>query len=205
MSNKTAEELAADSSAPGTFSFAERLRGRNYAKDSVSIYIDEKLGYELAELELQYRDDAANLSLDQINKLEADITAKIAELKPHEYVFDLEGISNKQYNALVDQANEKFPLEYEEGTDFLGQKTKTLLESSDRDEFFTGILWLACFRKITAADGTTADDINPELIAEFRDSAPLAALSQINKTINKLRLATDWIEYTEDEDFLVKP
>lgn len=204
MSTKTAEELAAETAEPGTFSFIDRLRGRNYAKDTVIIYLDEQLGYELNELvsELKTSD---SLNATTITKLETDIANKIEELKPQAYTLELHGISNKEYNELVDQAAEKYPYEYDENQDILGRKEKTLIESEDRQEFFTGLLWLACITSITDANGSVADDINAELVAELRVSAPLAVIHRINDTVNKLRLATDWIEYTQDEDFSVKP
>jgi len=204
MSNKTPEELAAATAEPGTFSFIERLRGRNYAKDDVIVYLDEQLGYELNELvvELRTNDD---LNAQTTTELEEKIAQKIAELAPHAYTFHLHGISSRDYNNLIDSAANLYPYEYEEETDILGRKTKTIKENEDRQEYFTGILWLACIESIVAPDSSVASDIGPELIAEMRTSAPIAAVHRINQTVEKLRMATDWIEYTQDEDFLAKP
>lgn len=203
MSDKTAEELATEANAPGTFSFVERLRGRNYAKDTVTVYLDEDLGYKLEALELEYRND--NTSDKRVKELEKEIAATLAQLEPSKYVFHCEGISNKRYGELEDAANEKFPIEYDETVHpFTGEKTKTIINSNERNEWFTSELWAAHVAKIVSGDSEDAN-VTPTVMTEFRDNAPLAALQRVGELINKLRMATDWIEYTEDEDFLVKP
>lgn len=204
MSNKTAEELAAETTEPGTFSFIERLRGRNYAKDTLVVYLNEELGYELNELVTELK-DGDSVNADAVTKLEADIAAKIEELKPYAYTIELTGISNERYNELVAEAAEKYPYQYEETNDILGRPEKVLTENEDRQEFFTALLWLSNIRSITDASGNTADDVGPDLVAELQNTAPLAVIHRINDTVSKLRLATDWIEYTQDEDFSAKP
>jgi hypothetical protein len=202
MSNKSAEELAAEASERGTFSFIDRLRGRNYAKDDVVVYLNEDLGYKLYNLEEDLRVAAA----DRVPEIEEKIKALREELAPEAYTFHMHGISNKKYDQLIDEAVEQFPEEFEEIVNpFTGEKSKQTIPSEDRNKLFTTKFWAACLDSIEFADGSVADDDKEAIVSAFKEEAPLAAIGRVSATINKLRLATDWIEYTEDEDFLAKP
>lgn len=205
MSNLTPEELAEQANEPGTFSFIERLHGRNYAKDTVTIYLNEELGYKLAELEVAYS-DKLNLSADEATALQQDIDRLRGEIAPEKYTFYLEGISNEYYDKLVSSAEEQFPYEYDEAIDpWNGAKSKILIDVYERDEYFTNIWWAATIRKVEFADGSVDTGITSEFIEQFRRLGPINALQRVGATVQKLRMATNWIEYTEDEDFLAKP
>src|SRR6185312_1459698 len=97
MSDKTPEELAAEVRAPGKFSFIERLRGRNYAKDDVTIYLNEELAYELQALKITY-ENTPKLSLDKLEFLESEIARVKEALKPDAIKFYMHGISNEEYD-----------------------------------------------------------------------------------------------------------
>lgn len=204
MSNATPEELAAAAREPGTFSFIERLRGRNYAKDSVTVYLDEELGYKLAELKRQI-EEAPNLSAKELDVIQKKIDAINAELAPSKYVFYVEGISNQDYDKLVDDAAEQFPYEYAETVDpWSGKKSKEVIQSDERNEYFTNSLWAKTIRKVEN-DGNFDENVTSEFIEMFRRLGPLNALQHVGLAIEKMRMGSEWIEYAEDEDFLAKP
>jgi hypothetical protein len=205
MSNATPEELAATAREPGTFSFIERLRGRNYAKDDVAIYLNEELGYKLAELKAQIK-DTPTLSAEELAAIQEKIDAILVELAPDKYIFHIEGISNEDYDKLVDEAAEQVPYEYEETVDpWTGKKTQEPINSDKRNEYFTNALWAKVIRKVEYADGSFDESINSEFVEMFRRLGPLNALQHVGLTIEKVRMGSEWIEYAEDEDFLVKP
>jgi hypothetical protein len=202
MSNATPEELAAAAREPGTFSFIERLRGRNYAKETETVYLNEELGYKLQEIEAKIDNGP---SVDDLAELEKQLAAVRAELASDKYVFHLEGISNEAYDELVAEAVEKFPYEYEDSVDiYTGKKTKEIVDSPDRNEYFTNLLWSKVIRKVEAS-GDSDQNINSEFIETFRRLGPINALQHIGLAIEKVRMGSEWIEYAEDEDFLVKP
>jgi hypothetical protein len=203
MSNATPEELAAAAREPGTFSFIERLRGRNYAKDTVTVYLNEELGYKLQEVEAKIEDGP---SVDELAALEKELAALRAELAPDKYIFHVEGISNEDYDKLVADAVEQFPYEYEDSVDlYTGKKTKETVDSPERNEYFTNLLWSKVIRKVELADGDSDENINSGWIETFRRLGPINALQHVGLAVEKVRMGSEWIEYAEDEDFLVKP
>lgn len=202
MSNKTPEELARESMAKGTFSFVERLRGRGYPKDDVVVYLDDDLGYKIANLERAYE---AALDADEQKKIKQQILDLRDQAEPSKLVFKMQGISSKRYDELVDEANENFPVEYEESTDLMGVKRKEEIPNPDRNEFFNVALWVEHILSIEDADGNqNTDTIDAALIKELRETAPLSAVARIAQTVDKLRVAVDWVDFLEDPDFLAK-
>jgi hypothetical protein len=203
MSNATPEELATAAREKGVFSFLDRLKGRNYAKDSVVIHLDEEKGYELTKLVEELK--AEGTTPEQQDALLAQIDAKRAELAPDAYTFYLEGFSSERYDELIDDAKEQYPYEYEEIVDpWSGRKSKEPIPDEKRNEYFTQLLWAESIKRVESIDGVD-DNITPEFIATFRKQAPLDAIRRISVTIDKLRMASEWTEYAEDEDFTLKP
>lgn len=204
MSDKTPEELAAETHEPGRFSFIERLQGRAYAQDEVTIYLNEALAYDLEALKITY-ENTPTLSADKITFLENEIARVKEELKPDAIKFYLHGISSKQYNDIVDDAKEQFPYEYETVQNiFTGKNEKEVIQTKERTDYFLAQYWLACIDHLEDSEGNV-DELTVESIKAIRDFAPIAAVAEIQNTLDKLRLATNWIEGIEDEDFLAKP
>lgn len=207
MSNKSAEELAKEVSKPGKFSFIDRLRGRNYPTDEVVVYLDEKLGYKLLAVEQEMAgSDGHTPSFSEQKLLEEKHAELVEQLRASRYVVKLQGISNDDWDALVEEAAEQFPYEYDEIVNpFSGEKTRKVIETDERAEFFTMKLWAAFIQSITDSDGNVDDDVTVQTVKAFRGEAPFSAITRVGATIAKLRMATDWVEYIEDEDFLAKP
>lgn len=203
MSNQTPEELARAAGQPGVFSFVERLRGRGYPQDAVAIYLNETVGYELEKLEEEIKaakDEVAALAL------EVKATELRAKILPERYVFNMHGISNREYDDVKDAVEVDFPYEYDESKNpFTGEVTRVIIPSEARDEAFTVRLWSHFIDSVEDASGAKDDSIGVEFVVEFRALAPLNAITRVAETVNKLRMATDWIDYIEDEDFFPKP
>jgi uncharacterized protein Yka (UPF0111/DUF47 family) len=204
MSNLTPEELARQAGQHGTFSFIDRLRGRNYAKDDIDVYLDEDLGYKLERLHDALKSEEVPVTMhEEIIEQIKSVTAALEESK---YTFYLEGMSNERYDELIDEAKEQYPYEYEEFTDpWSGKKVKSVIPLDERNELFTALLWAESIKKVVDHEGNVDESINSEFVATIRRQAPLAVIKRIGDTIDKLRMASEWIEYIEDEDFLVKP
>lgn len=202
MSNQTPEELARATEQPGIFSFLDRLRGRNYPKDTIVVYLNEELGYELEKLEDKI---AAAKTPEEVLSLEIKATNLRDKLKPEAYTFHMQGISNREYDEVKDAVEADFPYEYDEiRNPFSGETTKTILPSEERDTAFTVRLWSRFIKSVEDATGAVDGNIGTEFVVEFRALAPLNAITRVAQTVNKLRMATDWIDYIEDEDFFPK-
>lgn len=205
MSDKTPEELAAEAGERGTFNFRERLLGRSYAKDDVVINLDEEVGYLVTKLEsaLEETDEEDE---DRQKLLKDKIAAARKELAKTQYVVHMEGFSNDRHDELLKLAKEKFPVQYEKvDNPYTGIKTTVAKPSPDRDELFNRLLWRESIKCVIDSDGNVDENIDDEFIDMLLKNAPAAVLQRIANTIEKLRVASDWIEGTQDEDFLAKP
>lgn len=205
MSNKNPEELAAEAREPGTFSFIERLRGRAYAKDDVTIYLNEELGYKLQELRSKL--EASNfLTAGQITEIQDQIDEVKEELKPDAITFYLEGFSSDRYDELIADAKEQFPYEYEEVVEpWSGRKSQEIVQTNERTDYFLSLLWIESIVRVEDASGAIDTGVTTEFISSLKKFGPPAGIRLIQETIDKLRVSSDWIQYAEDEDFLVKP
>lgn len=203
MSNATPEELASAVSQPGTFSFMERLLNRNYPKDTVEMYLDESLGYKLRQLEEKL---SLTTNKDQVKALEDELFAVREGLKGGKYTLHLEGISNEKYDELIDKAAELYPHEYDESNNpFTGSKVRSIKEEPLRDEYFTDLLWSHVVRKITDPSGATNEPVTEEDARAIRKYGPREGILRVAETVDKLRMAVQWMHYIQDEDFFPKP
>lgn len=209
--SRTPEEIARESMAPGTFNFMERLRGRNMPTEEIAVYLDEDKGYKLHELGRKLNGDAesgvmAATDAKVIKALNAEITKLEAELRESRYVFKLRAIPTRTYTEISEAADLMYPLEYNEVKNpFTGETKKELIVNEDRDTYYTNRLWAESIVSMTAPNGDVADDtIDLEFVAQFRAYAPLDAVMRLSEVILRLRMAVEWMDGLEHEDFLVK-
>lgn len=201
-------KLIDNAKAPGTFNILNVLKERAYPKDDIHVYLDEDSAYKASVInekieELSTSEDPE--SQVEIEKLIDERDALIKKIADSKYVFTMVGISEGTRDDLVNKAKEKFPIEYKHETNVLTTETsKEEIESPERDEYFTELLWEAHIEKITAPDGSVQDNIAFEDIHGLRRSLPIAAISNISTSMEKLRLATTVFMLTVDEDFLAK-
>jgi len=203
MSNATPEELAQSVSTPSTFSFIDRLRGRNYPHDEVTIYLDEALGYRLSELNTEI---ANTVNPDRLKELEDEYEVVRTELSSQKYTVTLAGLSIKADEGLANQSAEAYPFEYDEVVSpFTGEKTKVLIDSDDRNRLYTDLLWSASIIKVIDPSGAEQGSMTPIDTRAIREEGPREGVIRIAETIGKLKMATYWMDSIQDEDFLAKP
>jgi hypothetical protein len=203
MSNATPEELAQSVSTPTTFSFVDRLRGRNYPHDDVSLYLDEASGYRLSELNSEI---ANTINPDKLAKLEADYEAVRTGLAGQKYTVTLTGLSIKADEAMAKEAAEAYPFEYDEVVSpFTGEKTKVMIDSDDRNRLYTDLLWSASIIKVVDPTGAEQGALTQADVRAIREEGPREGVIRIAETIEKLKMATYWMDSIQDEDFLAKP
>ena len=197
------DELVTEAKKPGVFNIVDVVKERAFPKQVVNVYVDESIAYETSKLkeELSKTDAAAK----EYVEIQAKIDEKLDELLASRYEFHLTGISEGKRDKLHAECIEKFPIEYNEDKNLFTSEIKRVeIQSDDRDEMFTNLLWSAHIEKIVSPDGEVQDGLSVEDAKTLRSNLPLAASSGINDAIDKLRVATSVFLLKVDEDFLAK-
>lgn len=208
MSNKPIEELVEEAKAPGTFNIVNVLKERAYPREEVIVYLDEQAAYDAAKIQDKIDELTRKASLDvqdEIDTLIEKRDAIVESLKKNKYIFSVIGLSEGMREDLQGESAEKFPIEYdEEKNPFTGEIVKKERESKERDRLFTNLLWHSSIEKITSPDGSVQNNVTFEDINALREMLPIAAISAITQSIEKLRLSTAMFMMSVDEDFLAK-
>lgn len=198
-----AQTIANEQSKPGVFNLVERLQNRGMPTEDVDVYLDERLGWDLLRLEEKHN-NTKNVAEAKI--IEGKIKRVKEQLAESRYVFTLQGVTNEGYQAVIDRAAESFPYEYEERVNPLtAEKTKVLIENDERDTLFNTLFLAEVITKVSDPDGDEDADITPEKVTFIKNLAPLDAIRRITELAFKMRMATEWMDVIQDEDFSPRP
>jgi hypothetical protein len=198
-----AQTIAEAASQPGSFNIVERLLGRGMPTEDVTIYLDEKLAWDLLRLEAKHNSARKDKEAVEIEK---KIERVKKELAKSAYVFTITGITNEAYDALVDQVLEQHPYEYEESINPLtGEKVRTIVQNDERDKLFNTVFMAASIDKITDPDGNVDDQVTPATAAQIKNLAPLDGIRRITEMMTEMRMAVKWMDEIENEDFSPRP
>ncbi|AGY47152.1 tail assembly chaperone [Clavibacter phage CN1A] len=205
---KSIEELVASVSDPATTSFLDLLHQRAYAKAKVDVYLDEALGHRVVQLrkqrdELTGKLDAGGDSDEVVNALAAieDALAQLADqLKKTKLTVHLTGISEGARLNIQDQLEALFPTEYDvDVSPYTGATQRTPKPNPKRDRFGGYLVWRESIEQIEGSgiEGklTVAD------VAAFRQNIPAASQVALMEKIEELRVATQWTDIVQDDDF----
>lgn len=197
-----AKAVAEEQSQPGTFSFLDRLNNRNYPTEDVTIFLDERAGLIVQKLksDLMLQKDPAQREI-----IEKQIAYQVEKACESRYIVHLQGISVEAYDAIVDAANEQYPVEYNEFRNPLTAKLeREVIPNEDRDLYFRTHLWAAFFQSVEDKDGNLDENTTPEFVSVFLKVAPIAAQVEIGAAVDRLRMVTNWMDEIQGEDFLAK-
>lgn len=206
-------ETVKEAKSPGRFKIVDVLRDKSFPTDEVEIFIEEGTAFEASQLDEDMKDLAKQLDKspedkELLRKYEEFTERKdkiIEEMGGTRYVFHLTGISEGRREDLYEKAVEKYPIEYEvDRNPFTGDGEKKEKSNTQRDRYFTNLLWEAHITKIVAPDGAIQESINFDEAVELRRTLPLASIGRITEAIEKMRTATAVFMMTTDEDFLAK-
>jgi hypothetical protein len=201
----TPDPIAVEFTKPGKFSLIERLQGRNMPTDTVTLYLDEGAAYERRLILEELDGPKSRRSTALLADLEAKLAEVEARIRESAVVIHLRGISSERYDELLDLARESFPIKYEEFTSPLtGQKTRTEIESEERDNLFTALYLSAVIEKAVAG-GEEDADITPEWYEQFKRFIPLDGLRMVIEAAYKMRMTVQWMDEIQDEDFSPRP
>lgn len=186
-----------------TFNLVERLQNRGMPEEDVTIYLDEKLGWDLERLEEKH---ANTKKQEELADLEAKIKRVRRQLQESAYTFTLRGMTNETYDRIIDEAVEAHPYVYDEQINPLtGQKLKTLQSSDERDNLFNTLFLTEAIARVTDPDGAVDENIDAAAVTFIRKLAPLDAIRRITALAERMRMTGEWMDAIQDEDFSPRP
>ena len=210
-----AAELAKQASARGTFSISEALLERAYPTEEVKVYLDEQTAYEIVQLDEhinELEEDASStfeeIALAAQGQQEVLIERRkelLAKLQNSLYVFHITGVSEGARTEMLEQAFEKFPQEYIEDKNILGDVKRTEKDNPERDNLFTMLLWEKSIAKVVSPSGAEQVGVTADDVQVMRKSMPISAITKVNNSMDKLRVSTAMFLLEVNEDFLAKP
>lgn len=197
------KDIAVEQSKPGNFSLIERLQNRNLPEEDVDVYLDERLGWDLIRLEEKHADAKKDA---EARALEAKIEKVRKQLQESRYVFTLRGMSSERYDEIIDEVTEQYPFDYEETVNPLtGQRTKVEIPNEDRDQLFNTLFLAETIVKVQDPDGNVDESIDAAAVEFIKRLAPLDAVRRITNLATRMRMAVEWMDVIQDEDFSPKP
>lgn len=197
------QTIATEMTERGTFSLIERLQGRNMPEEDRTIYLDEGLAWDLFQLEVKHNNAKRK---DEVEEIERKLKTVREKLAKSAYTFTLRGMTNERYDSLVDQTLEQFPYDYEESVNPLsGVKVKNIIPNEERDALFNTLFLAESIVKVTDPDGNVDENITPEVVAFIKKLAPLDGIRLITEVATRMRLAVEWMDAVQDEDFSPRP
>ena len=203
-----AAKLAEEAKKPGTFSIINVLKERSYPIEEVNVYLDEQAAYEASKLQDKIEEITKSTDMqahEEAEVIAAERDAAIAKLEKSKYVFTISGMSEGKRDELQELSVEKFPMEYEESKNpFTGETNKAEVDNKQRDRYFTNLLWVESIKKIVNPEGDVQDGVSISEVESLRELLPIAGISSITQSIEKLRISTAIFMSNVDEDFLAK-
>lgn len=171
------------------------LSGRDYPELEVPVYFNEKLGFEIHQLQKKIAEVEARGDSKTLEALDAERDKLVNQAESEKFVVTLQGIPEKVYRSIVDQVNEEHPNE----TDLFGREKS----NPKGDELFTKKLWQAYIRTVTAPDGAQ-NHVGEAEVDALIAQAPSPAQEAITRGITELRTGSkSGFEYAVKElDFL---
>ena len=195
--------VTAHAASPTTFSILDRMQNRGYPEEEVTFYLDEKLAWVLLQLEEKHR---LTQRAEDLGPIEEDIASVREALASSKYTATMRGITNEEYDAIVDETEEAHPYEYtEEFNPLSGRKIKEVIPSQARDNLFNNLFLAKVIVKFTDPSGAVDEDITPELVASIKKVAPIDAIRRLSNTATEMRMVGEWMNGVETEDFTLKP
>ena len=179
-----------------TFDVAEMFSGVAYPTSEVAVYMNARVGAEYSRLTeealaaVQAEDEEAG------KRIEARRKELLAEAEKSRFIFHLRGQSRERINAIRDQVEEEYPVEY----DFLGR------EKPNRagDEKYTDLIWALHIERIERPDGAILTAPTESDIRVIRNNAPDSESKKITNAIQEFSTSVqNGIEaIAQEHDFL---
>lgn len=182
-----AQQTAAGMTERKTFNLAERLRGRGFPTESLTLYLDEGAGFQLVRLMNQDppKDQEA---LAAFNDVVQQVSQQVLESS---LTFDLRGISSGHI-----QQNKKN----------LQKDQPDLVPGTEEFERALTDYHIAphIIRITDHAGGTDEHLYTPEEVSDLRDMLPSSEWYKLNQAVTRLSFTSGFFENAADAGFLPK-
>lgn len=176
--------------------FAEVFAGLAYPKDTVTVNLDEKAGYQVHKITQTLAGLDPVEDKDEIEGLKASLSEVAKAAKKTEFTFYLTAIDREKRDLLREQIRNEFEIE----NDVFG-RTKP---NPEAEKAFTTRLWALHIEKVEGP-GMVQERPTPENLKPILNRAPDKALADIDAKITELsgQGATDGFDtLIRDSDFL---
>ena len=179
-----------------TMNIADVLAGVNYPKDQVTVYLDAGIAYEIGKVRDEI--DKRNLRGEDVEDLEKDLDALIAEGQENSLTFHITGVPRATRENILKAVMEEFPVK----KDFMGRAE----QDPQADVVYTCRLWAAMTEKIEHPSGGSMDPEESD-IAAFRSMAPDEAVNTVMAAIQDLESGekAGFEAIVKRHDFLSQP
>lgn len=164
-----------DAPVATTFDIGELFAGKAYPKDSVDVYLDEEVAYELSQTTREIAKALNANNTDELKVLEARSAELVKRGAASKVTIHLTGVSRGDRKHVLDEILEQFPQQY----DFLGRA----LPNPEADDAHANARWALHIERIERPDGSNLVAPKPEEIALFRAKAPDSAIEDIELKI----------------------
>lgn len=162
---------------PRTLDLAAVFSGRAFPKDTVPVYMDEVLGYEIYKLNKAAIQAVLSKDEDEKDRIGAELKALAEKAEPSRLVFHLTGASREDRKAATEETLERFPAE----TDMLGREKP----NPEANDYYANLVWKLHVEKIEASDGSVVEP-TLEDVKMFRKHAPDHAIEAVEAGIQEL-------------------
>jgi hypothetical protein len=180
-----------------TFDLGEHLAGRGYPEQEVSIFLDETIGFAIAEADRKLQTLSSLGKTEEYNALEEKQQVLFDSLAERRLVVTVRGVPRKVKRDIYAKVQSEFPAK----KDAFGREEFPVEASELTDQ----LLWTAHIVKVTSPDGTSVTP-SPDEVQQLRDLAPMADLKSIQAGIEKVDNAGEGFEIaSRSVDFLSKP
>ena len=180
--------------AESTFDLRNTLADQDYPTDTVDVWLDRKIGRELAALEEKIADET---DPEKLKALEEEFDQKKRKFAESKYTFHITGIPLRQKEDLQLKALEKYPFQRDPfGRDDDAQALK-------RNRYLRTLIFEAQTTKLVRWDGAVQSNLDLAFFDWFTGQAPDHAINALDRAIGKINEETDIQRFgQQDPDFL---
>ena len=161
-----------------TIDFAKVFSGQEYPKDTQTVIVNEKLGYEVHQIEVKRKASALQEDTEALKELDKQYEELAARAKDFTFTFHLTGISRELKDALTRKIRDQFDIT----TDVFGRA----VPNEEAEKAYQAGRWALHTEKIVGPEGSEAVSPTPENLSAFLAGAPDRAIDLIEAKILEL-------------------
>lgn len=160
-----------------TFDLAAVLSGIGFPEHTVTVYLDERVGFEIYRAGEALRNAEIRGNEEALKKIAEELDALKEKRADQAYKVTVRGIPESTRKACDARSRKEFPVEY----NFMGQVTP----DPERDDLYNHLLWVDSLVKFESADGSVAV-LNEDLVKQLRNDVGRSVFKTISDAIKEL-------------------